>query len=142
MKQVTKPKKLRSKPKLKKDVWDVFSEYIRKRDCLRTTGSLEYGECISCGRTVEYHKLDAGHFVPKKAGNYFSERGVHAQCRKCNRYEHGNQLGYRRALVELYGEDVTDELEVEDKQDIKYTRSDLEELKRYYKEKIGILERG
>ena len=74
-----KPVKKKTLAKAKKDAWAVFSPYIRLRDCLITTDSPDYGECISCGNTFEYRKLDAGHFVPKHSNNYFSERGVHAQ---------------------------------------------------------------
>jgi len=126
---------------MKKKTWVVFSKYVRMRDCLRTTGSLEWGECISCGRTFNFHKLDAGHFVPKHNANYFSEKGVNAQCRHCNSYLHGNQLGYRRGLVELYGEKVTKELEMENRPIKKFTVSELEELKEGLKEKIRLLEK-
>ena len=125
---------------LKKRIWPLFSRYIRLRDCLRTTGSPLWGECISCGQTFEYHDLDAGHFVPKRANNYFSEKGVHAQCKKCNRFQGGNQLGYRHALVELYGEEVTNELETENQPIKKFTVKELKELEASLKAKIKLLE--
>ena len=125
---------------LKKKVWAIFSQYIRLRDCLKTTGSPKYGECISCSKTYEFHRLDAGHFVPKRGANYFSEGGVNAQCRHCNSYLHGNQLGYRRGLVELYGEEVVKELEVENIPAKKFTISELRELEASLKEKIKLLE--
>ena len=125
--------------KLKNEIVPIFNRYIRLRDCLATTGSPNWGECISCNETKPFFELDAGHFVPKHNGNLFSERGVHAQCRKCNRYLHGNQLGYRRGLVELYGEDVTLELEGENKQIKKFTPHELEGLLELYKKKLGDL---
>lgn len=126
--------------KVKKATWTIFSRCTRLRDCLRTTGSLDYGECISCGNTFEYSKLDAGHFVPKHSNNYFSERGVHAQCRHCNSFLHGNQLGYRRGLIELYGEEVVRELEVENIPTKRFTIPELEEMKKDFKERIRRLE--
>ena len=81
-----KKKTIRS---MKEAVRPVFSRYVRLRDCLLTTGSLEFGECISCGRTKPFNELDAGHFIPKHNANYFSERGVNAQCQSCNRYHSG-----------------------------------------------------
>jgi len=135
-------KKLKSLPKLKEEIWHIFSRYIRLRDCLLATGSPYFGECISCGEPKPYRELDAGHFVPKHNNNYFSERGVHAQCRHCNSYLHGNQLGYRRGLVELYGEEITKELEVENQQIKKFTRQELEELKASLKERIKTMEVG
>ena len=129
-------------PNLRKAVWLVFSRYIRLRDCWRTTQSFEYGECISCGKTFEYHKLDAGHFIPKHSNNYFSEKGVNAQCRHCNSFLHGNQLGYRRGLVELYGEEVTRELELENIPIKKFTVQELQGLKTYYEKLIKEVENG
>jgi len=128
--------------KLKNDVWKIFSRYVRLRDCLRTTGSPYYGECISCEETKHIRLLDAGHFIPKKNGNYFSERGVNAQCRKCNRFLGANQLSYRRGIIERYGEGVDEELEAEARKTKKFTISELEELKTSLLEKIKILEEG
>lgn len=125
---------------IKNRIKPIFSRYIRLRDCLLTTGSPEYGECISCGDTFKYHRLDAGHFVPKHNNNYFSERGVHAQCRRCNSFQHGNQLGYRRGLILLYGEEITNELESENILIKKFTIGELEELEVELKEKIQALE--
>ncbi len=127
---------------LKNRIKPIFSRYIRLRDCLLTTGSPEYGECISCGNPFEYNGLDAGHFVAKHNNNYFSERGVHAQCRHCNRYLHGNPLGYRRGLLLLYGEEITNELESENRPIKKFTIKELEELEAELLEKIKLLEEG
>jgi len=127
---------------LKKAVWTIFSRYIRLRDCILTTGSTKYGECISCGENKPFGELDAGHFVPKHSNNYFSEMGVHAQCKKCNRFQGGNPLGYRRGLVELYGEDIASQLETENKPLKKFTIQELESLKKYYTDKTKELENG
>ena len=124
----------------KKAAWAVFSPFIRMRDCLEATGSIEYGECFSCGEPKKFSELDAGHFVPKRAGNYFSEMGVHSQCVKCNRFQGGNQLGYRRHLVELYGEAEAGRLEWENQIPKKFTIEELEELKKYYQSKIKEME--
>ena len=122
---------------LKRRVWGVFSIYIRLRDCMRTTGSLEYGECFTCGETFPFNELDAGHFIPgRHNGNLFSERGCQAQCRTCNRFKDGNVLEYRRQIVELYGEGVDLELEEEAKRIVKFTVDELLEFEDYIKEKI------
>ena len=127
--------------KLKREVWKVFSKYIRLRDSLATTGSLEYCECITCPETLPIQQLQAGHFVPKHNGNYFSERGVHAQCRTCNLYgKNGQAPGmpheYRRQMVKMYGEESTLELESEPGKIKKFTIQELEELKSSLLERI------
>ncbi len=137
--KIDKPKK-KTLAKVKKGVWTVFSIYIRTRDCLETTGSLEWGECVSCGKTKPFKLLDAGHYRPKHSGNYFSERGVHAQCQSCNRYHGGEPLDYRRAIIGLYGEGADLELEDEAREIRKYTIPELEVLGKYYKELTKLLE--
>lgn len=147
---MVKKKPLKKRPKvsiLKKKVWGIFSKYIRLRDCLLTTGSPEYGECFTCDFSGHISELQAGHFVPKHSGNYFSERGVHAQCRICNLYGRNGQAAgmpheYRRQIVKLYGEDVAMELEAEARQIRKFTVSELEELTSYFADKIKELIRG
>ena len=133
-------KKRRSISSAKAACWKVFSRYIRLRDCLHTSGSPEWGECVSCGRTFEFDKLDAGHFVPKKSGNYFSEWGVNAQCQSCNRFHAGQQLPYRREIIERYGAGVDLELEAEARQSKKFTVQELDDLRQHYLEEIAELE--
>jgi len=126
---------------MKKKVWKVFSEYIRKRDCLKTTGCSSFGLCITCGKRYHYKLLQAGHFISgRHNNNLFSERGVHAQCYNCNINLKGNTLEYRRKIIELYGEGVDEELEVEEGITRKFTVLGLEELLKYYKEQIERLE--
>lgn len=133
----------RKQPKistLKRKAWKLFSEYIRLRDCLGTTGLPDYGRCITCQKTVPKSLLQAGHFIAgRHNAGLFSERGVHAQCYNCNINLRGNTLEYRRRIIEKYGEGVDEELEHEAAQSRKFTPSELEELKLYYKEKIKLL---
>lgn len=124
----------------KKEVFNkYFSPYIRRRDCLRTTGSPDYGECISCDNQFEFSLLDAGHFIHSINSVYFDETNVHAQCRSCNRYKSGNLLKYRRAIVELYGEGHDEELERKSQEIKRFTHPELEQIKKDLQEKIKLL---
>ena len=125
---------------MKRKVWGQFTKYIRYRDNLKATGSIWYGECFTCGEPKEFHQLDAGHFVPKHNSNLFSEHGVHAQCRRCNRMLSGSQLAYRRHLVELYGEEETNRLEFENKETKKFTVEELDGLYAHYFAEVKRLE--
>ena len=134
-------KKRRSVSSAKAACWKVFSRYIRLRDCLRTTGSLEYGECLTCNETLEFNQLQAGHFIPgRHNANLFSERGVHSQCRACNILRHGEPLEYRRQVIILYGEGADLELEAEAKETKKFTVQELDDLRKHYEEKVVELE--
>lgn len=98
------PLKKKSKVKLsvlKRKLWKVFSEYIRKRD---------KGICFICGRVASGSAYHAGHFIPKSIGGlalYFHESNVHGSCYHCNinlggnLYEYGVKLGVEK-VNELY----------------------------------------
>ena len=95
----------------KRAAWDAFSRYIRVRDCLATTRRPDVGRCYTCGALHEIGELDAGHFIGGRKGeNLLDERGVHAQCRKCNRFLHGNLVPYTLMMIHEYGEGIVDEL--------------------------------
>ena len=127
--------------KKKKKVWGVFSIYIRTRDCLRTTGCASFGLCITCGKRYHFKLLQAGHFIQgRHNANLFSERGVHAQCYNCNVNLKGNTLEYRRKIIELYGEGYDEVLEAQERETVKFTIPDLEELEASLRERIKLLE--
>ena len=123
--------------KVKGDLWKLFSIYIRMRDGLKTTGTIHFGLCITCGKRYHFKLLQAGHFIPgRHSSNLFSERGVHAQRYNCNVNLRGNTLEYRRKVIELYGEGADLELEEEARQIRKFVVPELEEMIIDYKEKI------
>lgn len=122
---------------LKKKVWPIFSEFIRTKDCLETTGCASFGLCITCGKRYHYKLLQAGHFISgRHNANLFLERGTHAQCYNCNINLRGNTLEYRRKIIEMYGEGADLELEEKARQIKKFTIQELEALTIYFKEKI------
>ena len=134
-------KKRRSISSAKAACWKVFSRYIRLRDCLRTTGSLYYGECFTCNASLEFGYLQAGHFIPgRHNANLFSERGVHAQCKTCNILKNGMPLEYRRQVIKLYGTGADEELEAEAREIKKFTVQELDDLRHYYENEIVKLE--
>ena len=91
--------------KLKKKLDSVFSKYIRARDCIRTTGSLEYGVCCTCGETKEYSKLQCGHFASRRYNSTrFDETNTAAQCIICNMYDQGRQYEFGKYIDARYGQ--------------------------------------
>lgn len=128
-------KKLKEKTKTltnyKNEARKVFQKWIRQRD--------KDLPCISCGnRDTEY--WNAGHY--KKAELYsglvFDERNISKQCVRCNLYLDGNEANYREGLIKRYGEDYVLQLErdADLTRDKKYTKEELIEIKKYYREKL------
>ena len=120
----------------KKKAWTEFSKYIRTRDCLQSTGRSYYGKCFTCSRITEFAYLHAGHFISGRNGSIlFDERGCHAQCAYCNVGLDGNKKAYETKMINLYGRETIDKLQIQAKQIKKYTINELEELASYYRNK-------
>jgi len=72
-----------------------FNKFIRERD--------KEDGCISCGGSVE----NAGHYY--ESGQHpelrYDEENVNGQCIKCNKWNSGNLIEYRKGLVRKIGED-------------------------------------
>ncbi len=95
----------------KAKAWKAFSIFIRTRDCLLTAGEPDNGSCYTCNFRYSFKSLQAGHFVPNRSGeNLWDERGVHAQCYRCNGPRKGNWPAYLKRMLAEYGQTVVDEL--------------------------------
>jgi 5-methylcytosine-specific restriction endonuclease McrA len=111
---------------LKKNLWTVFSQYIRTRDNFI---------CFTCGRKGEGSGMHAGHFISKAAGGlalYFNEDNVHAQCYHCNINMSGMQWEYGQRL----GEEKVKELFKLKNETWKWGMKDYEERIAEYKNKL------
>jgi len=123
--------------KLAKDkAWTAFSKYIRLRDSLRTTGTIDRCICVTCGREFpSFGKgcIHAGHWLGGRHGlNLFSEQGCHAQCMGCNMIGAGQQVKYTAFMLEHYGHEVMDRIVRTANTPYKWTVDELEEIERKY----------
>lgn len=122
------------------EVWKIFSQYIRLRDCIRSCDNIEYGQCISCDEIVPIRQAQAGHFISRQFHSLlFDERNVHLQCQNCNEFMRGNILRYTNAMVALYGEGILEELLKKKLQIKQYHAPELAEMYDLYKAKIKSL---
>jgi len=88
--------------------WYYVSLEVRKRDVEK------YGKCIATGRPITMENSDAGHFCP--AANcgrdlLFDLKNIHAESKFSNAFDSGHLIGYRKGLVERYGEAHVKDLE-------------------------------
>lgn len=104
----SKPKKkVKTVTQLKKELWKVFSLYIRNRD---------NWTCFTCGAKATGQGMHAGHYITGatcKLPLYFHELNVHAQCYYCNIHLSGNWPKYHDKMIALYGPDIKERLEKE-----------------------------
>jgi len=131
--------KQRTLPQLKKQLWNLFAEYIK----LRASSDGEYCRCFTCGKSLKIgtQGCNAGHYLPKGAypGLYFHEMNVHPQCYSCNGPKQGNQIVFRENLISKYSEDMVMALESARHEPSGWVRTDYMEKIEHYKEKIRTL---
>lgn len=118
--------KQKSLANLKKDLWKVFTLYIKNRDGWR---------CFTCGRSCEGSGAHGGHFITKSIGGielYFNEDNVHCQCYNCNINLSGNIWEYGQRLgTEKVNELIS--LKAKSKK-AQWGRAEYEKKIAYYKE--------
>ena len=111
----------------------VFNKFIRLRD----KGNV----CISCQKKINGVE-HASHFL--SAGGHsivrFHEDNVWTSCYKCNVMLSGNQVEYRKALIDKIGIERVEWLENNGSKEKKWTKDELKELMQKYKLKCKELE--
>ena len=124
----------------KKKTWKVFSEYIRLRDCLETTGREDMGKCCTCGRVYPFKKLQAGRWLPGRHSSVlFDEQNCHAQCYECNIEMKGNPVRYCHFMEEKYGLEVMATLKQIDSRPEKFKSFELIHMRDEFKALIQAL---
>lgn len=72
----------------------------------------EYCKCYTCKRVHRWKEMDCGHYISRVyLATRWDERNCRVQCKKCNRWLHGNREIFRERLVKEYGENVVKEME-------------------------------
>lgn len=121
----------------KRKAWDMFSKYIRTRDCLATTKTVETGRCVTCGREYSFSELQAGHAIGGRNNSIlFDEKLVNAQCRGCNSYGNGKYAEYSVWFINKYGLEEWEEKVRLSHTTVKYTILDYQEIYEKYKTKL------
>jgi len=117
-----------------KEAQVVFNKYIRERD--------KNKPCISCGSKINGVK-HASHYL--SAGGHsnvrFHEDNVWVSCYKCNVMLSGNQIEYRKRLIQKIGVERVEWLENNGNIVKKWTKEELKLLITEYKKKTKQLEK-
>ena len=114
----------------KADEW--FSRFIR----LFYTDDDGVCYCFTCGKPHHPKDQQCGHFVKRQYKNgRFSEVNAKPQCGGCNKFKQGNDVIFRKKLVEMYGEDQILLLESGRRDTRQLKKYQEDEIARIYKEK-------
>lgn len=126
----------------KEAAWKEFSRYIRLRDSILSTNTIDRCVCVTCGEsfpTFGVGCIQAGHAVPgRKPGILFDEKAVNGQCGGCNR-RGGTQTEYTIWFVDTYGWDEYVKLAERKKMKHNWDVDTLDGIAYTYKEKVDAL---
>jgi hypothetical protein len=124
----------------KRKAWSSFSRYIRTRDSLLTTKSLERCKCVTCSKEVPFAKIQAGHAIGGRNNSIlFDEELVHGQCQFCNGYGGGKYAQYSLWFIKNYGLDRWKEKVRLSKQVKRYSKQDYIDVYEEYTDKLNEL---
>jgi hypothetical protein len=133
-------KKEKSLTYYKNRAWKVFSNYIRTRDCIATTGNLRRGKCVTCNKEFPFEELQAGHAIGGRNNSIlFDEELVNAQCRGCNGFGNGKYAEYSLWFINRYGLEKWEEKIRLSKTAVKYTKEDYKKIYEDYRNKLNNL---
>lgn len=131
-----KPKKQKTVGKLRLDLWDQLSLYIK---LLYSTDG-EWCTCYTCDKPIKIGTIDCqgGHAFSKAAnGNlYFDERAVRPQCSYCNCGEEGNHYIFNERLKQEIGLSAWNDMYLNRKKEFKRPRGWYMDQIEYYKKEI------
>jgi len=141
-----KLKKIRTEKKesisaLKKKAWKSFSDYIRTRDSINSTGTTGYCVCVTCNQRVEYKNIQAGHVISGRTNAIlFNEQLVNGQCQTCNMFRGGEYTKYALWFIDRYGKKALEQAELNKQTITKITKEEYKQITEEYINKLKILE--
>jgi hypothetical protein len=131
-----KKKKSPTRSQLVKKLDKVFSQYIR----LRTADEFGNVTCVTSGLRGHWKTMQAGHFYTR--GRYptrWDETNVHVQSVQSNIFLKGDYINYTRFMIDKYGREYVDELEIKSKSTSKISTPQLKEMIAVYEQKVSTL---
>ena len=102
---------------LRKKVDDLavaMQKLVRLKEAVQNDG---YCKCVSCGIVKHWKECDGGHYISRNhQSTKVLEENIHPQCKGCNlKSGKGDTLvniDYRNWMIEFYGEEFVEELEI------------------------------
>lgn len=148
--EIKKKRHKSARQKLKETCWNVMAKFIKLRDAIedRLDPDFRFVRCRTCGKVLERYYFEngkkksqrncqGGHYKSRGSGGqsgiYFDERACATQCVPCNGFEQGKPKEFKEYLVNKYGEEVVEELELKHKTH-SYSDMDIIALEEYYKQ--------
>jgi len=119
---------------LKKKLWKLISEYVRRKDA--DEGG--FVSCYTCGAPIHWkYEAQAGHAIPGRHGAVlFDVDIIRPQCRRDNVFMGGRYEVFAAKLIKENGLEWFERKLAGAREIVKYTRSDVEDLIAAYRQKL------
>lgn len=115
---------------LTRELDEVFSEWIRKRDA----APVGLAFCVTCGKSGRWQDMDCGHFQSRRfLATRWEPKNCAAQCRACNRFAEGKHAEFAKAIDKRWGAQTSDKLIILAKQPTRPMKFQLKAMIEYYK---------
>jgi len=127
-----------NRSKLVKDLDAAFSIYIRMTKSVNGLGT-----CVTCGTIKPWREMQNGHFYTR--GRYPTRWDIdncHIQDAACNVFLKGNYINYTKYMIDTYGREFIDELELKSRQIVKYKNFQLQEMLNFYRGEVKKLQQN
>ena len=129
------------KPKSIAKLVDEAAVLTQKLVRLKARDDNGYVSCVTCGTTRDWKEMQGGHFISRKwTSTKLMEENIHPQCPCCNGPLKGNPIQYTLYMVDMYGREFVDELELKKHQTRKYGRPEILEIIQELKQRVTELE--
>lgn len=129
----TKKKSLRA---LKRKLWALFSEYVRRKDA----DSAGFNTCYTSGVRAHWKELQCGHAIGGRHNAVlFDEEICRPQTVGENVFKRGNYPVFTTKLIKEKGMEWWEKKLEESRLVRKYTTAELEEMIQNYKQKLSEL---
>lgn len=113
-----------------------FSEWIRRSNA----DASGVAKCATCGASRYWKYMDCGHFFKRvHLGVRWDERNAAPQCEKCNRVLGGNLIKFEAYIIERYGREALNDMEMKKYVVVKLDRDALNRRIAEFKAKISAL---
>lgn len=111
----------------------VFSIYIRTRDA-NAQGLVK---CCTCDNIASIKEIHCGHFISRRyLSTRWDELNCAGQCAGCNMFKNGEQYKFGVYIDEINGKGMAKRLGIVSHAKMKYSRSDLSEMIKFYENKL------
>ena len=101
-------------------------------------------QCVGCGKWQDYRDCDGAHWISRTyTATKLVRENIHPMCQECNRLKPDEvQADYNQFMIRTYVDKFVAELTQRKFSIAKFSRAELEEMKRELEEEISYLEAG